>query len=269
MLQESIDFEIHPKEKFYFVFKLIAALIGYALIFAFFKFAFSGTSQSLTLLPLAFYVVLILLYLFFRLGFLIGYLKGNGVLVTENQFPDIYKIVVEQSDLLGISYIPQVYILQSGGILNAFATQFWGSDFVVIYSDVLEEAYENNVETVRFIIGHEMGHIKRKHITKSLWLFPSFIIPFIGSAYSRACEYTSDNIGAALSPQGVRSGLLLLASGKKLWKRVNTEAFMDQEYNAGGFWFWFSEKMSSHPRLTKRINRFRNVEEMALEKELI
>jgi Zn-dependent protease with chaperone function len=121
------------------------------------------------------------------------------------------------------------------------------------------------LEGVEFIIGHELGHIKRKHVTKRLWLFPAFIIPFLNKAYSRACEYTCDNIGAALSPKGAREGLLLLASGKKLRGKVNTEAYADQLNTEFGFWFWFSEKVSSHPHLTKRIQHFKGKEKVTTE----
>lgn len=254
-MNQKVQYTIHPKEKVYFIIRIVAALCGYLAIAALINLAFTE-EKAVVFLPMAMYVILILLYLFFRLGILIGYLKGNAVAITENQFPEIYRIIVEQSNLLGLKYIPQVYLLQNGGVLNAFATRFFGSNYVVIYSDVLEEAFEDNIETVKFIIGHELGHIKRKHMIKSLWLFPSFIIPFLSSAYSRACEYTCDNIGAALSPEGARPGLLLLVSGKRLWKKVNIQAFIEQEYHSSGFWFWFAEKVSSHPRLTKRIERF-------------
>lgn len=263
-MEQPLDYQVHSKENTYFIIKVIAAIGGYLLIFQLIRLAFT-TREAMAFLPLLIYVVLIIIYLFLRLGVMIGYLKGNAIKVSNHQFPEIYKIVIEQSNLLRLKTIPDVYLLQNGGILNAFATRFFGSDYVVIYSNILEEAFEDNIETVKFIIGHELGHVKRKHMLKSVWLFPSFFIPFLNSAYSRACEYTCDNIGAALSNNGARPGLLLLASGKKLWKKVNPQAFIDQEQYEGGFWFWFAEKVSSHPRLTKRIGRFWTAEDMITE----
>ena len=96
-------------------------------------------------------------------------------------------------------------------------------------------------------------------MTKSLLLFPAFILPLLNKAYSRACEYTCDNIGAALSPKGVQSGLLILASGRGIWKMVNTRAYVEQDENEYGFWSWFAEKVSTHPKLTRRLLRFQNV----------
>jgi Zn-dependent protease with chaperone function len=218
-----------------------------------------SSGKIVTLFPILFYLILILLYLFFRLGLLIGYIKGNSIKVTKSQFPVLHSILLNQCNVLDIKNVPDLYIMQNGGILNAFATTFMGSNYVVIYSEIADEAYQNNMATVEFIIGHELGHIKRKHMLKSLLLFPSFILPFLNSAYSRACEYTCDNIGASLSPNGVKPGLVLLASGKNIWKNVNIEKFIEQEYTAEGFWFWFAEKVSSHPRLTKRLIQFDHI----------
>lgn len=77
---------------------------------------------------IVFYLVLFVLFLFFRLGVLIGYLKGNAIKMSKNQFAEIHQIVVNQVELLGLTTTPKVYILQSGGILNAFAASFMGSN---------------------------------------------------------------------------------------------------------------------------------------------
>jgi len=253
----KVNFEVHTKEEVYFVFKVILGILGYVSIFFLIVLALA-TKSALALIPILFYTVAIVLYIILQMGLLTGYLKGNAVKVGSRQFPDIHEIVLKQCSALELEKIPDVYILQSGGFLNAFATSFFGSNYVVIYSDILEEAYDNNKDTVEFVIGHELGHIKRKHMTKSVLFFPSFFVPFFNRAYSRACEYTCDNIGAALNPKGAHTGLLVLASGKKLWNKVDSKTFIEQEITEYGFWSWFAEKWSTHPKLTKRIKRFQN-----------
>ncbi|TLX73090.1 M48 family metallopeptidase [Labilibacter sediminis] len=252
-----MNYDVNPKEGFYFGIKLIVSIAAYGLLAAFLSMGIN-TENSPAITVAIFYAVIIGIALIFRMGILVGYLKGNAIKITDKQFPDIYKIVAKQSEKLGLRKIPDVYILQAGGLLNAFATRFMGRNYVVIYSDILEEAYENNLESVEFVIGHELGHIKRKHISKQLILFPSIFIPFLNQAYSRACEYTCDNIGAALSPKGVLTGLILLSSGKKLYKKVNVETFAQQNSTETSFWAWFAEKVSTHPKLTKRISRHKN-----------
>ena len=270
-MQNALDYEVHPKETFYFVLKTIAAVAGYGLIYLLIDMVLSNQRVAAAFAPLSFYVVLIILYLVFRLGLLTGYLKGNAIKLSRRQFPEIYQIVKEQSELLELKNIPDVYIMQNGGALNAFAMRFFGANYVVLYSDIVEEALSEDLNVLKFIIGHELGHVKRKHMTKCVWLFPAFFIPFLNSAYSRACEYTCDNIGHALCPEGVKPGLLILASGQKIWKQVNQQAFLNQEFEEDGFWFWFAEKVSTHPRLTKRLGRFEGmlIEEKAEETELV
>lgn len=257
-MKNTLKFEINKKENLYFGLKVVFAIIGYVLFFFLIKTLLSSEKPEI-FIPLVFYAVLIIIYLFFRLGLLIGYIKGNAIKVTKSQFANLHSILLTQCKALEIDSVPDMYIMQNGGILNAFATAFMGSNYIVIYSDIAEEVYQNNLETVEFIIGHELGHIKRKHMLKSLLLFPSFIVPFLNSAYSRACEYTCDSIGASLAPKGVKSGLILLASGKNIWKKVNIDKFIEQESTESGFWFWFAEKTSSHPRLTKRVIQFNHI----------
>ena len=193
------------------------------------------------------------------MGLLVGYIKGNAIKINERQFPEIYNVVVSQSQQLELRKTPDAYLLQSGGVLNAFATRFVGRNYVIIYSEVFGLANSNSPEALHFVIGHELGHIKRKHILKRMLLFPSFIIPFLGKAYSRGCEYTCDRIGYALSPRGAQTGLLVLSAGRELYNEVNAKEFMMQQNREDGFWPWFAEKLSSHPHLTKRVSQFPEV----------
>ena len=79
---------------------------------------------------------------------MIGYLKGNAIRINDNQFPDIYTIATEQARSLGLAEVPTIYILQKGGSLNAFATRFFGRNFIVLYSDILETAYEKGNKAI-------------------------------------------------------------------------------------------------------------------------
>jgi len=255
----KIDYRVNDKETVYYLIKVITSIGLYFLIFSLMSDLFTAYEpDKATVYVLLFYVVLIFVFMFFRFGLLIGHIKGNAIKVNQNQFPDIHDVVVQQSELLGLKNVPNIYIMQSGGALNAFAARFMGNNYVVLYSEVVEAAYEQDKKLLEFIIGHELGHIKRNHMIKNLLLFPSWIIPFLGPSYSRACEYTCDNIGFALAPNGLKAGLLVLASGRTIYKKVNVDEYLLQGRESGGFWKWFAEKVSSHPHLSKRIAKFEN-----------
>ncbi|WP_103864715.1 M48 family metallopeptidase [Aquimarina sp. I32.4] len=230
------SFKVHKKEKLYYnwmiVFTILLCIPG------------------LLFLP---YVLLIALFIFFSTGVFIGYVKGSGVHVTKDQFSDLYHIVEEQCKILSIKNVPQVYILESGGLLNAMATKFVGSNYLIIYSDLYEVILDGRKDVVEFIIAHELCHVKRNHVHKKMYVFPSLIIPFLALAYSRACEYTCDAVGYAISPRGAIDGIKLLASGKRLYKEMDTDIYSKQLETTDSFWVWFSEKLSTHPHLSKRI----------------
>lgn len=253
-MNKTFDYQVYSKEKRYLIIRIIFSLLFYA-VFAAGMYFYLTVSESVAM-PLmlgSLYIVFILLFILIRTGLLIGYLEGNAIKVSQQQFPDIQQTVEKQAQLLGLSNVPRVYILQSGGLLNAFVTHFFGSNYIVLYSEIVEAAYEKDPAVIEFVIGHELGHLKRKHALTSILLFPSAVVPFLAMAHSRACEYTCDAIGMALSPSGAKNGLLLLASGKGLMHKVKINEYTAQTSTGEGFWSWFSEKWMSHPHLSKRL----------------
>ncbi len=231
---------VNPKEKVYFGISLVISLLVYlTLVISIVGIAYIAIGA----------IIVVIMH-----GLFIGSLRGNGVRVSENQFPEVYRIATQLANQMGLNPVPAIYVLQAGGLLNAFATKFLGRTFVVIYSDMLELAYEKGESELAFVICHELAHIKRKHLTRRWLLYPAMLIPFLGVAYSRACEYTCDRFGARHRPDGAIGGLLVLAAGKKLYRNVNAQEFSKQADTERGFWVWYSEVLSSHPNLPKRVN---------------
>lgn len=245
----QMKFEVHYKEKLYFALLSTITLLGYTVGFLLFL-AFFDKALFVLL-----YVIAFLQFKFIASRLLLGYLKGNAIKVTKSQFPDIFELLTSHSKNLGLAKVPEMYVLQGNGILNAFATKIARRNFVVLYSDVLELAYQEGMDAVSFIIGHELGHIKRNHVgfAKSLLTWPAKLIPFLGSAYSRACEYTCDNIGFALCPAGATKGILVLAAGKQLYKKVDVSALIATGTAEYSWTVFFAELFSSHPTLIKRV----------------
>lgn len=237
--ESKINGYVTDGETVYFVIMLIISILCYFIL----------TVSIIGIL----YILLIGLFLLLMQAFCIGHIKQNTVKITKNQFKEIYDIVEKYSKKLNIKNMPDVYLMQSGGVLNALATRFLFKDIVILYSDILELAYEQGENAVNFIIAHELAHIKRKHISKKKYILCAEIIPFLGLAYSRACEKTCDKIAAAIVEKSPIEGLLVLAAGKKLYKKVNPSYFVSEAYNEKGFWGWFSEICSTHPHLATRV----------------
>lgn len=195
------------------------------------------------------------LYLFAQSA-LIAHLRGNGVELSEAQFPDLYAQFIACCDQLQIKKRPQAYVLNGNGGLNAFATAFLGTQYVVLYSDVVD-AMDEHTDGVRFYIGHELGHLRMKHLSGHLLRWPVLWLPLIGAAYSRARESTCDRHGLACSgsPEGAAQSLAALSAGVERWKKIDIKAYLNQNKYTSGFWMSFHELNAGYPWLSKRAAR--------------
>jgi Zn-dependent protease with chaperone function/type II secretory pathway pseudopilin PulG len=211
---------------------LLIGTVGMVLVYALFAFLFYCFAQSA----------------------LISYIKGNGVRITEEQFPDLKQQIHACCRKLDVHDEPQAYLLQMGGMLNAFATRFLGRDFLVLYSEVVD-GLADNPDALNFYIGHELGHLKRKHLSWATVLMPASVLPLVGAAYSRAREYTCDRHGLAAcdNPVNAEHGLAVLAAGGKRARSMNTQAYIDQSSQTEGFWMSFHELVGDYPWLVKRM----------------
>lgn len=185
----------------------------------------------------------------------IGYIRTNGVKVTARQFTELHEMVQRVGADMGIRLLPDVYILQAGGVLNAFATRFFQKNMVILYSDVVELTRTGQTKEVEFVIAHELAHIRRNHVQKQWVVLLGSIIPFLGSAYSRACEYTCDRMAAHYIQDfgAAKRALTVLAIGGPLAKEVNEFDYLYEASRENGFIAKYSELLSTHPTLPKRI----------------
>ncbi|MEW6373000.1 MAG: M48 family metallopeptidase [Pseudomonadota bacterium] len=200
------------------------------------------------------YALMFFLFYCFAQSALISYIKGTGVRITAEQFPDLDRQILACCAKLGLEREPEAYLLQMGGSLNAFATRFLGRDFLVLYSDVVDGLHDNP-DALNFYIGHEIGHIKRKHLSWATVLLPASMLPLVGAAYSRAREYTCDRHGLAACDEPVNAefGMAALAAGGRRWRTMNKSAFIAQSRETEGFWMSFHELVGDYPWLVKRM----------------
>lgn len=197
-----------------------------------------------------------LLGLFFFLSHLIviATIRGSGVRIGPVQYPQLHERIVALSTSAGLRHSPDAYVVQAGGTLNAMATRFLRARMVILYSDLLD-ACERDDEARDMIIGHELGHIACGHLEWAWFLLPGMFVPFLGSAYSRAREYTCDRYGAALSGNGSGTlrGLTVLAAGRRLGRTVNLEAFAAQQQELDTGAMTLGRWLSPHPPLCARV----------------
>lgn len=219
----------------------------------------STVGGILVILPFVFIV-----YLFVQSGF-VSYMKGTGALLSARQFPDIQQQVESCAQKVGLDKPPAVYIIHMNGMFNAFALRFLRKNYIILLSDIVD-ALKDKPDALNFYIGHEMGHIHRKHTLWEAFLAPALILPLLGAAYSRSREYTCDQYGAACCEQAdsAQMGLAALAVGGNRYASINKEAYLDQLKDTKGFWMSFHELVGNYPWLTKRFARVGDKDSLAL-----
>ena len=102
----------------YFICVLINVSVISAVVISFVYFDFVG---------IAYYIAFGYLFvnLFLTLGSMLSVTRLYSVRISGEQFPDVYKVACEYSEILGFKKVPEIYVKQNGGIINAFASNFF------------------------------------------------------------------------------------------------------------------------------------------------
>lgn len=205
-------------------------------------------------------LALAILALYMARGLINAAERANSVEITPEQFPDVHTRIVRYSNAFGLNEVPQAYMIQEGGTLNAFASKHNRTNFIRINASIFEvgefgvgpRAADPNA--LDFIVAHELGHVAAKHVTYWYTFIAGYVyyVPFIGQALSRAREYTADNHGYAVVPEGV-GGIVLLSGGKYLYSHVDGRQFAKRAATDNGAFVWVINAFSTHPILTKRL----------------
>lgn len=141
--------------------------------------------------------------------------------------------------------------------MNAFATFILRRQYIVLLADLFEVAYleHHDLDSIKFIIGHEMTHIRLRHSTflyQISILFANYV-PVIGTALSRAREYSCDRVAQHLTGVSGVEPMLALVVGKHLYKKVDVEDYVKHCHETRGFFVFIYNLLSSHPIMPKRI----------------
>jgi Zn-dependent protease with chaperone function len=178
----------------------------------------------------------------FRLSYL-----ASSVRASEQQFPQLYQMMLDGAYILDLPRIPELYISQNPQV-NAMAL---GMDkpFIVIYSGAVE-LWDS--EEMRFVIGHELGHVLSGHaVYRTMLLYLTnlaarlALVPFawLGlkaviwglEEWHRKSELSCDRAGllAGQDIEAARRALMKMAGGSRL-NEFSSDAFHQQarEYDA-------------------------------------
>jgi Zn-dependent protease with chaperone function len=186
--------------------------------------------------------------------------------VTAQSVPALARLVDDCAARLQSGTV-RTYVAP-GATLNAYTFGLVQPQVVVVYAGVLQIM---DADELRFILGHELGHVRLGHT----WLnslvggmagIPSpylaaVVLYFSFRWWNRACEYSADRAGllACGKPDKAASALVKLVGGvaalrsagerRQLLQRIEAED--DRLENNLG------ELLSSHPMIVRRLQALR------------
>lgn len=193
---------------------------------------------------------------------------SSGVRVSEGTFPELYEVVKECAASLNIP-VPRVVVSSSVQGINA---QTAGNDtfaFIELSSLLI---YLFSTEELRFVIGHECGHLALGHIVYHTAISTAgsiaSLLPVIGpmissvvtfplNAWSRASEISADRAGLICCGDAAvaKRTLLKLETGFLDADKMDVDEYVkdSKNYIKNVRIGKLKEALYSHPIIPKRI----------------
>ncbi len=204
----------------------------------------------------------------------------NAVRLGETQLPDIYAMAIRAARLLGMPFMPDVYV--SGDKMWDVAT--YGSDhsaFLLVGTALINNYRDDDL---LFLLAREMGHCRAGHaLWKTVGMFllgqqtqhkglmaggilsaldinrlveGAIDIPFLN--WARQAEITADRAGMlAIGDEETARRVLLSWSLRSvpLYRQINIEAWLQQQQDSDDQMTRLAEMVSSPtPFITRRLN---------------
>lgn len=196
----------------------------------------------------------------------------SGLRVGPNQSPEIYQMVRDCSELLGIG-IPTTFITAELGVLNAFALAIEDAEpMIVLNSSIVERMTPQELKAV---IGHECGHVHNNHGIYNV--LANLLINGIGASipgireilalvslplrvaiqtWSRAAEVTCDRAGVLCCGEAdstISAQSKLLSGGLLSDHQINVDALLEQYDSLRSSPVRMLELLNTHPAGVRRI----------------
>ncbi len=182
-------------------------------------------------------------------------IRGSGVQVSPIQLPQLYAVVEQFAQRLGMKEVPEVYIVEES-VQNGFAVKLGKRDLLLLTDDAVWGALQSkDPHALGFIVGHELAHIALGHTGVLRNMLRSAFKPL-----SRADELTCDNVAAELvgNDDLAIQGLALLTVGPQLMPYLDMDALLAQadQVCADGA-SKKAERRLTHPLLLRRIGNLK------------
>ena len=211
-------------------------------------------------LPLGFkmlsYGIALMTIGYIALYYMNAQVRARSIRVTEHSFPEIHALIRSYCSRLGIP-IPDAYIVNESGVLNAFSSFLYHRQYLQINSEIVEVAYREHkdINALAFVIAHEIAHVYYGHATLhyNVWIWFSQQLPLFSQIASRTREYSCDRLAQRLSNFDGVGAMLILIADRHLYHMVDVQDYLNGAARENDFFLWLVNLFSDHPVMTKRI----------------
>lgn len=203
------------------------------------------------------YGIALLLFGYLSLYYMHATIRSRSIRITPRNFPEVHALIVSYAQRLGMQQVPEAFIMQDSGVLNALSSFLFKRQYIQINAELFEAAYRehHDINALGFVIAHEISHIYYGHATLhyNLPIWFSMNLPFFGTTASRAREYSCDRLAQRLTNYDGFEAMLILMVDRHLYKMVDKQDYLNHAVNERGFFIWLVNLLSSHPIMPKRI----------------
>ena len=239
------------------------------------KFGFPGEKGAL-ILSIAISLTLVVILGAISFGLFFGilalnlfYLKirhlssqKNMIRISKNNFKNIFLLSKVAAFRLKLPQ-PEIYIVHDPQY-SAYTLGFYKYGFIVINSAM---ASDFKLAELLFVIGHELGHMKRYHTTwlnltnparegSANFIFAP-IMKAIFNVWSVKAEFTADQAGLIACQEigSAITSLLKIAGGPDVEKEVDITKIVHPQGEAADILSGMAEYLSAHPFVENRIKQ--------------
>ncbi len=205
-------------------------------------------------------IILIYFFDFIRRARQMAYLRGNAVLVSKKQHPDLFSRLKTAGKRLKLEEIPEMFLFNGPLQQDSFAVRYQGQKYIAINASITA-ALTDRQGAIDYALGYELGKVSDRYSRWDYFIYPTRVLPVIGSAYARAKIYNYDAYGIRACKAKVDAAFVLsvYASGNRRWKSLNIPDFAGQSNLTRQFWMSVFELVSGRPWLSKRMAHLRAI----------
>lgn len=181
-------------------------------------------------------------------------IRGSGIQVGPQQFPEIYNCAAGFAQRLGMNELPEIFIVE-GNVINAAAMRVGGRKVIILLDDIVDACLRSgDPQTLAFILGHEMAHHALGHTGLIRSMFGMSL-----KKLSRLDEFSCDAVANQLvgNPRTSARALTTMLSGPQLIRYIDlAQLAVQASAVASDKHSVKAERRLSHPLLLRRIQRF-------------